>query len=120
MSDLSKLLSDLELTLQRSATRCDPALLERLIAPDFREVGSSGRFWTRSDIIAALLQTPAAAIESRDMRCETLAPGLAHLTYISVTQTQNQPVRTSFRSSLWRLEGGAWRIFFHQATPLAS
>jgi hypothetical protein len=45
-----------------------------------------------------------------------LAPDLVHLTYESVVEG-----RRARRSSLWRRDpdrGGAWRLYYHQATPV--
>ncbi|WP_444852303.1 nuclear transport factor 2 family protein [Streptomyces sp. NPDC000229] len=93
----------------------------RLLHPDFVEVGASGRRWSRDEMLAAL---PGMAggdpgeewYEVSGMTGVPLAPGLVHLTYETVVEARR--VR---RSSLWRRDpdsGGAWRLYYHQGTPV--
>ena len=46
------------------------------------------------------------------MRGERLAPDRVHLTF----DTESKGLR-SHRSSLWRLTGRDWLLYFHQGTP---
>ena len=45
--------------------RRDPERLARLLAPDFREIGQSGRLWDREGIIAQLCSEPGARRKRR-------------------------------------------------------
>ncbi len=108
--DLTLHLIALEQSLHTPAVRRDAGTL---LAEDFREFGSSGRIWSRAEILQALATESPVQITSRDFACQLLAPGLALLTYTSESTT-----RRAVRSSLWRLEGDQWRIVFHQGTPI--
>lgn len=108
-----------ELRLLDPEVRSSPELTGALLHPGFHEFGASGRHWDRASIIEALAAEPAAAPGTRpfavsDMKGARLAPDLVHLTY----DTESNG-RRAHRSSLWRRhpEGGAWLLYFHQATP---
>ncbi|MBQ0988403.1 nuclear transport factor 2 family protein [Streptomyces sp. F63] len=94
---------------------------ERLLDPEFSEVGASGRRWDRQETLAALPGMSGGpgggSFEPRPegMTGVILAPGLVHLTY--ETRRGGQRVR---RSSIWRQRDGSsgWRMYYHQATPV--
>lgn len=109
-----------ELRLHDPAVRTSRADAERLLDPDFVEVGKSGRRWNREEMLAALptFETSRDAgprIEVSRMTGVLLAPGLVHLTYETVVDGQR-----ARRSSLWRKgdDGAGWRIYYHHATPV--
>jgi ribonuclease HI len=91
------------------AVRADAAALEMLLHRDFQEVGRSGRVWSRSEIIEALVADPQVTGEPEDLEVDELAYGNALVTYTLAG------IR---RSSIWIRESGRWQIRFHQATPL--
>ncbi|MFJ4161052.1 GNAT family N-acetyltransferase [Microbacterium testaceum] len=100
--------------LLHPAVRAHAGELERLLDPDFVEIGQSGRRWTRDEIVAALRDDPGTdlspAIEERDARL--LGPTTVLLTYLLRFED-----RVSRRSSLWRCDL-APRCLFHQGTPV--
>ncbi len=95
------------------------AALERLVARDFREIGASGRVYSRAFVIRTVLARKAMPGERRwrtsAFRCRELAPGLYLLTY-----TLTQGTRRTRRTTLWQRAGRAWTIRFHQGTLLPS
>nr|WP_309235517.1 DUF4440 domain-containing protein [Streptomyces sp. TRM64462] len=111
-----------ELRLLDPAVRRSRAEAGRLLDPEFTEVGASGRFWTRDEMLAELPDKPGATdggprYEPSGMTGTLLAPNLVHLTY----ETRIAG-RHALRSSLWRRSdedsGAPWRIDYHQATPV--
>ncbi len=100
--------------LLHPAVRSHPRELQRLLDPDFVEIGQSGRRWTRDAIIAALGQEPGTdpspLMEEQEGRL--LAPDTVLLTYLLRFED-----RVSRRSSLWRCDP-APRCLFHQGTPV--
>ena len=48
-----------EMALLTPRVRSSRARVDSLLDPDFREIGASGRFWTRPEIISALAQVAA-------------------------------------------------------------
>ncbi|MFD5679723.1 nuclear transport factor 2 family protein [Streptomyces bacillaris] len=106
-----------ELRLLDPVVRASADLLAALLHPEFREIGTSGRLWTRETIIEALTADDAprpGPLTASRMRGVELCSDLVHLTF----DTESKGLR-SHRSSLWRLTGAGWRLYFHQATPFA-
>jgi hypothetical protein len=119
--DLANHLRSLEEDLLRPAIRASRTELEARLSPDFVEFGRSGRVYDREALVAALAAEddsaqPVAAIE--DFRVRLLAPGVALATYRSLRDSSagGRP-SVVLRSSIWRLDGDAWRMAFHQGTP---
>ncbi|MDO0910757.1 nuclear transport factor 2 family protein [Streptomyces sp. DT2A-34] len=103
-----------ELRLLQPEVRSSPELLGKLLHPEFREFGASGRYWDRTSIIESLLAGnepgPRPVVVSR-MEGVQLAPDVVHLTF----DTEHNG-RRAHRSSLWRRTGDGWRMYFHQGT----
>ena len=114
--DPSILLPELDRRLLDPAVRSDPAEAGKLLAEDFREFGASGRIWSRAEMLAELGAESPGRLEAGDFEVTLLTPELALVTYRSTRFTGAEPPRQALRSSLWRLEAGHWRIFFHQGT----
>ncbi len=92
--------------------------MDELLDPEFREIGASGRLWSRSEIIASLVERSRASdepIKASDMVGVLLAPGVVHLTYVS-----DDGGRRARRSSVWRRTDRGWRLYFHQGTLSSS
>lgn len=104
-----------ELRLLDPVVRASAGLLASLLHPGFREIGTSGRLWTRETIIAALTADDAprpGPLTASRMRGTQLCADLVHLTF----DTESRGIR-SHRSSLWRPTPEGWRLYFHQGTP---
>ena len=85
-----------------------------LLADEFIEFGSSGRVYTRDDLVA-VLQTESPVVQTTSgLRMVTLAPDVALLTY--KIRRHSDPCRGYLQSSLWRRSNGKWQMAFHQAT----
>ena len=102
-NDLLKL--ELELSDQ------GPERLSTLLAEDFREFGSSGRTYTRDEIIETLQTEPRPQISIADFQVKILTEGIALVTYRAI-----KPEGASLRSSLWVIREDRWQILFHQGT----
>lgn len=116
-SALTEQLVRLELSVLDPETRATPAVLEVLLAPEFLQIGATGRRFTRADLIAALARDVPGEHSASGFECVELAPGLMQLRYQSMTRSAMAHRRT-LRSSLWRHDGAAWRMVFHQGTPV--
>jgi ribonuclease HI len=104
----------LERRLLDPEVRARPEEVERLLHPDFREVGASGRTWTRAAIVAALRDDPGAGAAMDDVRATRLAEDVVLLTYTAVPPAGPG----SRRSSVWVASAGGWQVVFHQGTPV--
>ncbi|MER7796976.1 DUF4440 domain-containing protein [Microbacterium sp. NPDC096154] len=111
----------LERELQTPQARRDPARLERLLAPDFTEIGASGQVWDRAAIGELLAHDDGDGdgdeepIEVLDLAGRNLTDGL-----VLVTWRSQRSGRSARRSSLWRHDPDGWRLVHHQGTPLPS
>ena len=114
-ADLNAHICSLERSLLDPAVRRSPALVAELLADDFIEFGSSGRRFTKVEIIAALQGAPPVTITATDFPVTQLADTALLLTYRA--SRDSDPPAYSLRSSIWQLRGHKWRIVFHQGTP---
>ena len=105
---------ELELALLAASVRRSRTQLEALLDPQFREVGASGRLWTRAEIIADLVDGDGGgAIEAVQMEAHEVAPDVELVTFLT-----DPGGRAAHRSSLWRYVDGRWRMLHHQGTLL--
>jgi hypothetical protein len=113
LRELARHLCELEQSLLQPDVRKSPALVD-LLDDDFTEFGTSGRIYTKSDLLEALQAESPSKQTASDFKVTTLSPGAALLTY-RIRLHREPPVLT-LRSSIWRRTGGDWKLIFHQAT----
>jgi hypothetical protein len=110
-------LRQLEEDLFRPEVRNNPEKTSAYLAEEFREFGSSGRIYTKAEILAELSSESPRTITLDSFQCEALAPDVALVTYRSTrTIALGIPVHAN-RSSLWMFRQGRWQMLFHQGTP---
>ncbi|AIL13619.1 hypothetical protein IM40_00650 [Candidatus Paracaedimonas acanthamoebae] len=81
----------------------------------FIEIGSSGRRYTKADVLQALPLETSMTIEATDFEVRFLRKDLILVIYRALQSGEN---KSSLRSSLWKQTEEGWRIVFHQGTPL--
>ncbi|MBT2533142.1 ribonuclease HI family protein [Arthrobacter sp. ISL-48] len=108
------IVEELERELLGPDVRGDVGRTGVLLHPDFMEIGSSGRVWTRDAMMMALEEDPGERTELEVLGADRLGTNGVLLTYRSYSRSG-----TTLRSSLWVLDGGRWRLRFHQGTPEA-
>jgi ribonuclease HI len=101
----------LERELAGPDARSDIGRIGVLLHPDFMEIGSSGRVWTRDAMMMALEEDPGHHTELEILGADRIGTSAVLLTYRSYSRSG-----TVLRSSLWVLDGGRWRLRFHQGT----
>jgi hypothetical protein len=96
-------------------TRAD---FEKMTAPEFWEVGASGRRFSRQfvlDTLEARYRSPTADIwEVCDFHCLEIATNNYLATYTLV-----QGERVTRRITIWRRTAEGWQIVYHQGTVVA-
>lgn len=118
--------SDLQHILQELSTR-EPIFhtqrfgrtledFDRSTAPDFWEVGASGRRYTRAFILEMrakeeLVNADTAGWKASGFGLRRLGPDCYLLTY-----TLDQAGRVTRRATIWEKAAAAWRIVYHQGT----
>jgi len=125
---LAAFLEGLEEFLFDPVERRDVSSVSGLLADDFREFGTSGRAYTRLDILAELSGEHPAMVSMSDFTCDLVSPGVALVTYKSVTTHENRSQTRALRSSIWvqrpvqpfSTPGAGremrWQMLFHQGT----
>ncbi len=93
-------------------TRAD---FERMIVPDYWEVGASGRRYSREYVLDVLEQRHRTPVEenweTRGFHCREIAADNYLLTYTLI-----QGERVTRRATLWRRTPDGWRALYHQGT----
>jgi hypothetical protein len=127
-SELAEHLHFLETTLFDPLVRHDTNAVADLLTDGFREFGSSGRVYTKPEILAELSTEQSALITLSDFTCELLSPTVALVTYKSLATHDNRASSQALRSSIWVQESpdarfkpaspreNVWRMQFHQGT----
>lgn len=93
------------------AVRQDKEEMDKILAEDFFEIGSSGRMFDKKEC----LQTGVVLTEMslHNYEIHPLAQDVVLATYFIVDTTRN---RNTLRSSIWKLIDGRWQLYFHQGT----
>ena len=119
MPDAPTLLA-LELALARRDEAAIPGGYEAVLAPDFLEIGSSGRLWTRAEILESLhAEPPNASVTIESFQAADLGPDVVLASYDTHGITSGGEERRSRRSSIWVRHDDRWQIRFHQGTPIS-
>ncbi len=92
------------------------AAFDALMAPEYWEIGASGRRYSREFILDTLEkrhEQPVQEIwEVSDFHCRELTPGIYLLTYTLLQER----ARLTRRSTIWQRTAEGWKIVFHQGT----
>lgn len=110
----------LELKLLTTDWQADPALINELLSGDFEEISSNGQIGTRDDIINWLLNKDNCIQWSLvDFRIKVLADDLVLAIYVARKLNDTNNVSSgSVRTSVWKYQGGHWKMLFHQASKI--
>jgi hypothetical protein len=108
-------LKRLEPLFHAAASSATPQHFEELVAPEFWEIGASGRCYSREFVLKVLFERqrdPAEDFwETSGFHVSEVAPDTYLLTY-----TLQQPRRLTRRATLWRKTSGGWKALYHQGT----
>jgi hypothetical protein len=103
----------MELALLQADVRTSAQVAE-ILAEDFVEFGSSGRVYTRDQVLSALNAETPVVMDASDFKVTALGQDVALVTY--QVQKHSQPPIFSLRSSVWKLVKDRWQMVFHQGT----
>jgi len=114
---LTALLLNLEQLLMDPDFRKDRVRAAALLAEEFFEFGSSGRVWTRAEILdPSETSPPPPAVE--DFIVRSIAPELVQVTYRAVRTMLEGGQQAALRCSLWVWREDRWQMIFHQGTKV--
>lgn len=114
MDDLIAAAWEAEEALLSSGVRKDAERLGELLAPEFTEIGQSGRKWSRSEIIASLVADAETVTEVSLTEREALLIGRE---IVLLSYRLQFGARASRRSSVWRRDE-TLVCLFHQGTAV--
>ncbi len=106
----------------RSEHGTDRAAFEGMTAPDYWEVGASGRIYDRATVLAELERryadpnyVPMEGMEVSDFSCRAAGGNTWLATY-----HLRQGERDTRRASVWRQVDGRWVLVYHQGTVIST
>lgn len=92
----------------------------RSTAPDFWEVGASGRRYSREFILRHLGANPPCDADSAGWKCSDFAVRRLGPDTFLLTYTLLQVDRLTRRATIWERTSDGWRILYHQGTVVSS
>lgn len=121
--EIKELLIGRETEIYTAYQRSDLDAIAAVLADDFREIGGSGIFYSRSDVLEAMKDI--RVIEFQLERFHFLPLGERHAIVIYVSAIRRvihgqERLDRALRSSTWVRRKNEWLLVFHQATPLPS
>src|ERR1041384_2414439 len=114
---LEKLLEDFERQLLVPQVRKSELVFE-LLAEEFVEFGSSGRQFTKAQVVAALQAEAPIQVTASEFKVQLLSSQVALVTYRA--QRHGEPPIHTLRSSIWQQREGQWQMVFHHGTLAVS
>jgi hypothetical protein len=119
MDDLLAELTALETELHHPGAIRTRDRLERLLHPDFHEVGRSGMRYARQTVIDFLVDRASPPhVVACHHRIERLADDVALLHFASHEVAADGTHRhAALRVSVWRQTPVGWQLHYHQGTP---
>lgn len=120
ITELAKIIRDLETELLRPDVRSNSGRVSELLADDFVEFGESGKRYTKQDVLSALQKPADLKYSILDFSALEISSDVVLATYRAQKEDLETGRRTfSLRSSLWRNRNGRWEMVFHQGTAQA-
>src|ERR1051326_6634910 len=119
MLSLEQQLRELEIKVMTAAGERRADDIRELVADDFFEIGSSGRTYTKAEVLAAIETAPFRKFTLEDFKIVASGNDWALVSYRAGERSESSET-TSWRSTLWVERAGNWEIVFHQGTSVAS
>ncbi|MGD6880038.1 DUF4440 domain-containing protein [Bacillus infantis] len=109
--NLKKLIKELEERHTGLEVRTNREELDKLLADDFFEIGSSGYMFDKKECLESGVVLTEMSLHNHEIN--PLSSDVVLSTYFVVDKTRN---RNTLRSSIWKLIDGRWQLYFHQGT----
>lgn len=97
--------------------RNDPEWMDRMLHPEFTEVGMSGSTHTRNETVAPPEAVIEVSLPHEGYRMDLIDEDVALVRYVSHDSYAGVE-RHAQRTSVWINTNDGWRLRFHQGTPL--
>lgn len=95
--------------------------IARRMADDFLEIAGNGRYFNKQQIAKLFHESRVDDYKMSEVDFRALGPDAALLAYRLDVQAmfQGKPLPAAFLiSSVWQKRDGAWKVVFHQGTPI--
>lgn len=112
---LEKTIYELEISLMSLEVRQSANKIQTLLMEDFFEFCSCGK---RYDYQIGDIFGDKYSYEIIDFAVQELSEHCVLATYQTIRANKNGDKSRQLRSSLWKEENGAWKMAFHQGTPM--
>ncbi len=112
-----------EIALHQHEIRQSLKDIQRLIHPNFREVGESGNSYNYNNIMSMMEKElpPLGRLHSQDYECVHIEPSVKLLMYRTCWISElGEMTHWTKRSSIWVFTGDKWQMKYHQGTPCPS
>jgi hypothetical protein len=116
--DVRETLEQFERQLLTSATRHNVTEVSSLLADEFREFGSSGKAFSKTEIISHLQSEGSVHLSLHGFEAYPISDQAFLVTFRAVKEVPELPPVESLRSSLWIYRDGRWQMLFHQGTKV--
>jgi hypothetical protein len=110
-----------EMDIVAAQKRRDFSAVEALLADGFHEIGSSGRLFSKSEILDAIQEVQIIDCSFDSFKILPIDKECVIVTYVATAKRSHkghEHWNRAYRSSIWMEREGSWRVVFHQATPL--
>jgi hypothetical protein len=91
---------------------------ERLVAPDFWEIGASGKIYTRDFALCVLKNRTSTPDPSTWLTTDYQVTQAGQDVYL-LTYTLHQPNRITRRLTVWQQTNNRWLAIYHQGTVVS-
>jgi glyoxylase I family protein len=121
--EIADRLIEKEMAIVAAQQRGDIGAVGNVLADEFCEIGSSGRMFSKLEILESIRQVKILHCSFEQVRVLPIDDEHAIVTYVSNTKRRYQgeeATARTYRSSTWKKAAGEWRLIFHQGTPLAT
>lgn len=119
MNDIASTIKELELSLLTPETRSSREALDKLLADDFTELGTSGNHYTKADILQRLpSNTKEVNYVVTDFSVETPTPDTVVARFTTERTIDGSDKVVSKRASHWRKTEHGWQMFYHEANKI--
>ncbi|TWS19217.1 DUF4440 domain-containing protein [Tsukamurella asaccharolytica] len=95
---------------------CSLAAFDDAVAPDFWEVGASGRRYSREHVRAVMERRLASPQDESDWGTSEFQVRAMGASVYLLTYTLAQRERVTRRLTVWRRRENRWSVMFHQGT----
>jgi len=89
---------------------------QQATAPQYWEVGASGRRYSRDFILKKIGEVEFVDADAAGWQCSDFGLHRLGTDYFLLTYTLDQNGRITRRATIWEKSGTCWRILYHQGT----